>query len=136
MGVNMGEPVIRGLRPVKEDFKVSCPFGKPGSHWKGGFHKGVDFSCPEGTPVLAFAAGEVQIAHDATDGFGLRIIVLCDGYRYINAHLSKMLVKVGETVPSGYVLGLSGNTGNSTGPHLHFEVRVQPEDKAVQPEFV
>ncbi len=87
-------------------------------------HSGVDLAAPTGTPVYATAAGEVSRA-DRSRTYGL-VIYLEHGAdlqtRY--AHLSKLLVADGQTVQKGDVIGYVGSTGRSTGPHLHYEVRV------------
>ncbi|ASC74030.1 Murein DD-endopeptidase MepM [Halomicronema hongdechloris C2206] len=88
------------------------------------FHSGTDLAAPTGTPVLATQAGQVAVA-DAIGGYGLTVI-LRHGEgdlesRY--AHLSRILVQPGEWIEQGDVVGLVGSTGNSTGPHLHFEMR-------------
>ncbi len=88
------------------------------------FHTGTDLGAPEGTPVVATQDGEVHIA-DYLGGYGLTVILRhAEGSletRY--AHLSRILVRPGEAVQQGEVVGLVGSTGNSTGPHLHFELR-------------
>lgn len=88
------------------------------------FHSGTDLGAPEGTPVVATQDGEVHTA-DYLGGYGLTVILRhAEGSletRY--AHLSRILVRPGETVEQGDVIGLVGSTGNSTGPHLHFELR-------------
>ncbi|MEL6399468.1 MAG: peptidoglycan DD-metalloendopeptidase family protein [Cyanobacteria bacterium J06626_4] len=88
------------------------------------FHTGTDLGAPEGTPVVATKDGEVQVA-DYLGGYGLTVILHHENgsleTRY--AHLSRLLVRPGETVKQGDVVGLIGSTGNSTGPHLHFELR-------------
>lgn len=88
------------------------------------FHSGTDLGAPEGTPVLASKDGEVHVA-DFLGGYGLTVILRHDQgvleTRY--AHLSRILVRPGETVKQGDIVGLVGSTGNSTGPHLHFELR-------------
>ncbi len=88
------------------------------------FHTGTDLGAPEGTPVVATQDGQVHIA-DYMGGYGLIVILRhAEGTletRY--AHLSRILVRPGETVQQGEVVGLVGSTGNSTGPHLHFELR-------------
>lgn len=88
------------------------------------FHTGTDLGAPEGTPVVATQDGEVHIA-DYMGGYGLIVILRhAEGTletRY--AHLSRILVRPGERVQQGEVVGLVGSTGNSTGPHLHFELR-------------
>ncbi|MEB3268184.1 MAG: M23 family metallopeptidase, partial [Leptolyngbya sp.] len=85
---------------------------------------GTDLGAPTGTPVLAAKAGTVLTA-DYLGGYGLTVILRHeDGTQETRyAHLSQLLVRPGETVAQGDVVGLVGSTGNSTGPHLHFEVR-------------
>lgn len=88
------------------------------------FHRGVDFKTRIGNPVLATADGEVtQVQHEES-GFGL-MIRLSHGEVYQTAytHLSKILVKKGDKVKRGQVIGASGNSGWSTGPHLHYEIK-------------
>lgn len=87
------------------------------------FHEGMDFSAPVGTPVYATADGTVKSA-GWNSGYG-NSIDINHGYNYTTryAHLSKMLVKAGQTVHRGDLIGLVGNTGKSTGSHLHYEVR-------------
>lgn len=88
------------------------------------FHAGTDIAAPTGTPVLAAKAGTVSTA-DYLGGYGLTVILRHDDgsqeTRY--AHLSQLMVRPGESVQQGDVIGLVGSTGNSTGPHLHFELR-------------
>ena len=88
------------------------------------FHTGTDIGAPEGTPVVATKDGEVHVAN-YLGGYGLTVILRhAEGSletRY--AHLSSILVRPGEVVKQGEVVGLVGSTGNSTGPHLHFELR-------------
>lgn len=86
------------------------------------FHRGIDFGAPIGTPIVAAKAGRVQAA-DSMDGYGLTVIVQHGAaYQTLYAHMSQIFVQPGETVKKGQLLGLVGSTGNSTGPHLHFEV--------------
>jgi murein DD-endopeptidase MepM/ murein hydrolase activator NlpD len=88
------------------------------------FHSGTDLGAPMGTPVLATRAGQVTVA-DFLGGYGLTVIVNHedDSLESRYAHLSQLLVQSGEWVEQGEVIGLVGSTGNSTGPHLHFELR-------------
>lgn len=90
-------------------------------------HDGLDLAVAERTPVVAAAAGTVaRVAPTAASGGYGNLVVLDHGgaveTRY--AHLSGFAVSPGQTVTAGQTLGWSGNTGNSTGPHLHFEIRV------------
>ena len=88
------------------------------------FHSGTDLGAPMGTPVVATQAGRVSLS-DFLGGYGLTVILRHNNdtleSRY--AHLSRLLVQPGEQVEQGEVIGLVGSTGNSTGPHLHFELR-------------
>ncbi len=86
-------------------------------------HPGLDIAVREGTVVRATAAGTVVEARAATD-YGLYVVVRHEGgYESKYGHLSRLLVTPGTAVPAGAVLGLSGNTGRSSAPHLHFEIR-------------
>ncbi|MFC6714878.1 M23 family metallopeptidase [Branchiibius cervicis] len=87
-------------------------------------HKGNDFATPIGTPLRAVHSGTV-VAVGWYGGFGMRVeIALGGGTSVIYGHMSAFSATVGEKVSPGEVIGYSGNTGNSTGPHLHFEVHV------------
>ncbi|MBE3562869.1 MAG: peptidoglycan DD-metalloendopeptidase family protein [Hydrogenibacillus schlegelii] len=87
------------------------------------FHEGVDFAHAVGTPVVATAKGTVVFA-GRDGGYGLMVeIDHGGGLSTVYAHLSAIAVRVGETVDKGAVIGRMGNTGRSTGPHLHYEVR-------------
>lgn len=94
-------------------------------------HKGVDFALPIGTPVLAVGDGEIVVAK-RSGGAG-NYIAIRHGRQYMTRymHLKKMLVKPGQKVKRGERIALSGNTGRSTGPHLHYEVWVN--NQAVNP---
>ena len=90
----------------------------------GRMHKGVDWACPVGTAVKASCAGTVVSAGWAS-GYGYCVkINHADGRQTRYAHLSKILVSVGQTVSQGEKIALSGNTGRSTGPHVHFEILI------------
>jgi murein DD-endopeptidase MepM/ murein hydrolase activator NlpD len=87
------------------------------------FHKGLDFGCPVGTPIYATGNGKVESAGFNLGGFGnMALIDHGFGYHSRYAHLSEIKVRVGDKVQRGQVVGLSGNTGRSKGPHLHYEV--------------
>lgn len=96
-------------------------------------HNGMDFTAPTGTHVYATADGVVKVAKDVGGGYG-KYVDLDHGYNYVTryAHLSKINVKVGQKVLRGEVIGEVGNTGLSTGPHLHYEVllRGNPQNPA------
>lgn len=86
------------------------------------FHQGTDLAAPEGTPVVAAFSGRVEIA-GWLGGYGLIVVISHgDTHETRYAHLSEVLVKVGQEVKQGNVIGLVGSTGLATGPHLHFEI--------------
>lgn len=105
-------------RPVEG--RVSSPFGP---RW-GDHHDGIDYAVPTGTPVEAAAEG--TITHTGyTSGYGHTVIIKHqEGFETLYAHLNSYHVSEGEYVREGQVIAASGNSGRSTGPHLHFEVRV------------
>ncbi len=88
------------------------------------FHAGTDFGAATGTPVVAAYSGNVALA-DLMGGYGLAVVLDHQkfGQQTLYAHLSEIFVQPGQVVEQGTVIGRVGNTGNSTGPHLHFEVR-------------
>jgi peptidoglycan glycosyltransferase len=88
-------------------------------------HPGIDLSVPTGSVVYAADSGLVIFAGWSSQGYGNTIVIdHGNGYKTLYAHLSQVSQYCGAKVNSGQVIGLSGSTGNSTGPHLHFEVRV------------
>ena len=106
---------------------VEGPLIEPfGVRWESGgltIHKGVDIVVPTGTPVYAMSSGEVLFTGTMTD-FGLVVWVdHGEAVLTIYAHLSEILVVEGQAVTRDESLGLSGESGNATGPHLHFEIR-------------
>lgn len=113
--------------PVKNAFRYTSPFGR---RW-GRAHEGVDLAAPVGTPVYATGEGKVIFA-GWQSGYGNLIKVQHElGTETRYGHLSKIKVKVGQKVSQGSLIGAMGNTGRSTGPHLHYEVRVN--GRAVNP---
>lgn len=91
----------------------------------GSYHGGIDFPCPTGTPVYAADSGYVSIAKNLTYSYGRYIqINHGNGISTLYAHNSQLCVSVGQAVEKGDLIAYSGSTGNSTGPHCHFEVRV------------
>jgi|GEM_PF-4396647 len=114
------------LAPPLTPLRVASPFGPRPSPFTGlpSRHEGVDLVAPPGTPVRAAAAGRVLFA--GRDGpFGLAVVLdHGNGLTTRYAHLSRILVRAGGKVAAGRPIGLVGNTGRSTGPHLHYEVRL------------
>ncbi|MED5371018.1 MAG: M23 family metallopeptidase [Myxococcota bacterium] len=120
--------------PVPDDTRISSPFGFRDHPVlaKRKFHNGVDLSVPVGTPVLAAQEGTVSVAgSDAING-NYVVINHQGGIRTSYCHLDSLAVERKQQVQRGELIGNSGNTGRSTGPHLHFVVRVG--GKAVDPE--
>jgi murein DD-endopeptidase MepM/ murein hydrolase activator NlpD len=108
--------------PIK-DGKITTQYKKLGKMWSKGYHTGVDFAVKTGTPILAVADGKIANSNWGKS-YGTQLVQdLGDGSFCIYAHLSSASKKIGDTVTKGEVIGLSGNTGNSSGPHLHFERR-------------
>ncbi|MEU1374891.1 peptidoglycan DD-metalloendopeptidase family protein [Streptomyces triculaminicus] len=111
-------------------YQIGQPFGKAGSMWAHK-HSGQDLVVGTGTSVMAVHGGTVVKAgpNGGGDGpaYGNAIVIKHDDNTYSQyAHLSQVKVSVGQTVTTGQVIGLSGSTGNSSGPHLHFEIRTTP----------
>ena len=107
--------------PIK-DGKITTAYKKLGKMWSKGYHTGVDFAVPVGTDVLAVADGKIEAANWGA-AYGTQLVQKVEGGWVIYAHLSKALVKAGDKVKKNQHIGESGNTGNSSGPHLHFEMR-------------
>ncbi|MFF8384076.1 M23 family metallopeptidase [Streptomyces kanasensis] len=115
------------VAPVSEadNYTLSAPFAGRGRYWAHR-HTGQDFAVDIGTPVRAIGAGRV---HSVACGgaFGIEVVVRhADGWYSQYAHLASAAVVPGRAVTAGQRIGLAGTTGNSTGPHLHFEVRLTP----------
>ncbi|GAT81819.1 putative Secreted peptidase [Streptomyces sp. F-3] len=105
---------------------VSTGYRVAGGSWSSGYHTGVDFAVPTGTPVRAVGAGTV-VSAGWGGAYGNQVVIrLNDGHYAQYAHLSSISVSVGQSVSTGQRIGLSGATGNVTGPHLHFEIRTTP----------
>lgn len=103
-------------------YELSAGFGSAGSRWSHG-HTGQDFAVPVGTQVRSVGEGEV-VSLSCGGPFGMSMVVRHpNGMHTQYAHLSTILAAEGDRVRTGEPIALSGNTGNSTGPHLHFEVR-------------
>ncbi|MFB8348464.1 LysM peptidoglycan-binding domain-containing M23 family metallopeptidase [Streptomyces niveus] len=97
-----------------------------GGSWASGYHTGVDFAAASGTTVKAVGPGTV-VSAGWSGSYGNEVVIKHDDGQYSQyAHLSSLAVSAGQTVAGGDQIGLSGSTGNSTGPHLHFEIRTGP----------
>ncbi|MEU2772783.1 M23 family metallopeptidase [Streptomyces sp. NPDC007162] len=123
--------------PVKK-YTLSATFDQAGGMWTAR-HSGQDFAVPTGTEVAAAHGGTVVKAggNGAGDGpaYGNAVVIKHANGQYSQyAHLSRIDVRVGQVVKTGQHIALSGSTGNSTGPHLHFEIRKTPNyGSAVDP---
>lgn len=112
--------------PVPSQTKITCDFGSAG--YVG--HTGVDFSCPSGSQVVAAESGYVFYTKELNYSYGYHVVIMHDktdsagNYVYtLYAHNSSIVVSAGQYVKKGQLIAYSGSTGNSTGPHCHFEVR-------------
>ena len=111
--------------------EISQPFG-PSTYWfeppygsYAHFHTGIDLVEPFGSPVLAADDGVVALVGSSSSGYGNYVVIAhSGGLNTLYGHLSTSLVKVGQSVTQGTPVGLEGSTGNSTGAHLHFELRI------------
>ncbi|MBR6785502.1 MAG: M23 family metallopeptidase [Clostridia bacterium] len=125
-GVYVGSPSESGfLWPAPSCHYVSSPYGWRSSGW----HNGIDLvksgGGANGTPVIASRSGTVEVVRRSNSGYGNMVIINHgDGYKTRYAHMisGSITVKVGDYVEAGRTIGRVGSTGNSTGPHLHFEV--------------
>lgn len=113
--------------PLQDPYPVTQNFGE-NPEWYARFgqkgHTGLDYGVPAGTPVLAAAAGTVIKTGFEKDGYG-NYVKVAHGSEYVTiyAHLSKIQVCKAQKIDAGQQIALSGSTGFSTGPHLHFEIR-------------
>ncbi|MER5827067.1 M23 family metallopeptidase [Streptomyces mirabilis] len=109
-----------------EGATIGTGYKVAGSMWSSGYHTGVDFVVPTGTTVKAVAAGTV-VSAGWGGAYGNQVVIQHADGRYSQyAHLSALSVSAGQTVTESQQIGLSGATGNVTGPHLHFEIRTTP----------
>lgn len=104
-------------------YRLTNTFGMARSYYSSGYHTGLDFAAPSGTPIMSIANGVVtEVGYDGS--YGNKVVVtLEDGTELWFAHMSAFGTSAGETVRAGEVIGYVGSTGNSTGPHVHVEVR-------------
>lgn len=110
-------------RPFDGNWILTQGFGEnPSSYSRFGMlgHNGLDYGTPTGTPILAPHAGKVVETTSDPTGYGLYVKIESSTEGSVLAHLKSFSVNVGDTVTEGKQVGISGNTGNSTGPHLHW----------------
>ncbi|MDJ0463402.1 M23 family metallopeptidase [Streptomyces sp. H27-C3] len=118
-------PATRAWVAPVETYELSAGFGGSGARWSNR-HTGQDFAVDIGTPVRSVGAGRV-VSVSCGGGFGIEVVVGHPGGYYSQyAHLAGVTIDQGEKVRAGQWLGQAGTTGNSSGPHLHFEVRLTP----------
>lgn len=120
-------------KPFDGEFIITQEYGEnPDSYPYTGGHPGTDYALYVGVPVLAAADGQIIFASLDTTGYGLRISILHNGFETLYGHLSKLAdgISVGVYVTRGQIIGYSGgalgdpNAGRSTGPHLHFGLKI------------
>lgn len=120
MRITLGRPLPEGVGRVSQWYGEHpdwyARFGLAG-------HNGIDYAAPLGTPVLAAHGGQVETGNDPA-GYGLYVRVVGSRLTTLYGHLSQVMVTAGARVVTGAPLGLVGSTGNSTGPHLHFGLRL------------
>ncbi|MFG2539695.1 LysM peptidoglycan-binding domain-containing M23 family metallopeptidase [Streptomyces sp. NPDC048511] len=109
-----------------ENPNVTTQYRASGASWSSGYHTGADFQAASGTSVRSIGPGTV-VSAGWSGSYGNEVVIQHEDGMYSQyAHLSSLEVSAGQTVTGGQQIGLSGTTGNSTGPHLHFEVRTGP----------
>ncbi len=112
-----------GYRYPVNQFVITTYFGARGAYQR--FHTGLDLAAPMGTPIYAARAGQVETAGWSPYGYGLNVILNHGGsVETLYGHMSRIVAQPGEYVQRGQLIGYVGSTGWSTGPHVHFEVRV------------
>ena len=110
--------------PLKIRYRLTSRFGSRADPFNGvaSHHTGIDMACPTGTPIYASMSGKIAYTGFSSVFGNYVIINHYDGYQTLYAHMSKIIAKKGDVVSQGTRIGLVGNTGYSTGPHLHFTV--------------
>lgn len=125
--------IYKFVNPLKGE--VSSNFGSRTSKFQNvsGYHTGIDVAAKEGTEIVASMEGIVTTVSNQGD-YGKHIKIRCNNVTTLYAHCSKIFVKEGQIVGRDQLIALVGSTGNSTGPHLHFEIRI--DDRFVDPSKV
>ncbi len=127
-------PAVSPICPVPGSYHISSSFGRRTDpvYGRTAFHEGIDFAMPSGNSIYSTADGVVVKVRHEFFGYGNSVMVDHGfGYKTRYAHMSRIAVHEGDTVKRGSYLGASGNTGKSTGPHLHYEVLYK--DRPVNP---
>lgn len=135
-----GTPLLSAGRSDKEEYveasasswvlpvegEISTKYNVRGNSWASGRHTGIDFPVSSGVKVKASGPGRV-VKEGSSGSYGVQVVIKhAPGIYTQYAHLLSTQVKKGDSVESGEVIGRAGSTGNSSGPHLHFEVRKGP----------
>ncbi|MGI6681079.1 MAG: M23 family metallopeptidase [Bdellovibrionota bacterium] len=136
--------IVLGPNSMKYKGNLFCPLDKK---YKGltsnfgyrskGFHEGVDMKAATNTNIYASHSGVVVVSKKNRFGYGNMVVIKGRGIMTVYSHNNRNLVRVGDKVEKGERIALVGSTGRSTGPHLHFEIRVPVNKKwyAVNPNF-
>ena len=129
---------IPAIQPIanKELKRIASGFGRriDPFYKKTKFHYGVDFSAPKGTPIYATGDGKIRKTKKSRRGFGNTVIIDHGyGYESLYAHMQKFIVKKGQKIKRGDLIGYVGNSGKSTAPHLHYEVH--KDGKKINPAY-
>ena len=125
---------VNFIKPV-ENYQISSRYGlrNPTTSTVPKNHTGIDLAADKGTKIVSATDGTVVLASSVGD-YGNHLKIQIDDITIIYAHCNKLYVGEGEQIYQGQEIGEVGSTGNSTGPHLHFEVRV--EDRVIDPEYI
>lgn len=118
-------PAIPPIDPTPGTYRISSTFGRRSDPISGraAYHEGVDFACPVGNPIYATADGVVEKVRKERYGYGNNVIIDHGfGYKTRYAHMDEIGVKEGDVIKRGGYVGTTGDSGKSTGPHLHYEV--------------
>lgn len=119
--------VLQALRPVALNWPITQRWGVRNASYTAGYHTGIDYGVPIGTPIVSPRSGRVIVAkYDSNYGYHVEIQNWMGTKVYLLAHMSHLRVSTGQKVKRGQLVGLSGDTGNATGPHLHAEQRHSP----------
>ena len=120
--INHLSRTVEGRVIPTTNYDITATFNQPGGSWSSGRHTGLDFAAPGGTPV--YAAGDGTVTKAGWEGaYGNSVTIKHEnGTRTTYSHLNSIEVQPGDKVEAGQLIGTVGSTGNSTGPHLHFEV--------------
>lgn len=120
------------IKPFREEFRLTQGFGEnPASYAKFGMkgHNGLDYGLPTGTQIVAPHGGKIIETSSDPTGYGNYIKIENDKEGSVLAHLKSFQVRVGDMVSEGQPIGISNNTGNSTGPHLHWGYYLFPRNR-------